>query len=75
MRVRSWQGACEQGVSEAGDVLPAGNGFLAGFAISVPGRQASPAGLGKGEGGKLLLPPPLALPSCLQKQAVPRQRK
>lgn len=32
-------------------------------------------GAGEGEGGELLPPPPPALPSCFQKQAVPRQRK
>lgn len=62
MRVWSWQGVREQGVSEAGAVPPAGNGFLAGFTVSVPGRQASLEELGKVKVGSCFSH--LLLPSC-----------
>lgn len=67
MRVRSWQGVREQGASEAGAVPPAGNGFLAGFTVSVPGRPASPAGLGKAKVGSCFSH--LLLPSVLLAEA------
>lgn len=61
MRGRSSRGACERGASEARDALPAAKGFLAGFTVSVPQAQASPAGLGRAKMGSCF--PHLLLPS------------
>lgn len=64
MRVQSSRGACDQGASEAGDTPLGGKGVLGGFAVSVPRRQASPAGLGRAKVGScfphLLQPSPPA---------------